>query len=289
MFSAALPSTSAAPPSASAQSANATPQACGTPLTAAEIDRIASLSDLSTLPATSPLERLEDEVARHEEITEILVRQRDWRGLFSIGLDAVERAAVMPMQRDPESFGDRDWGHAISSDLLRRYLVNLHAEFTGAPVDPHWAPYFTMSRQCEASPAEVAMAGYNAHLTVDLAYAVAAAGTEQSDVPDYYRIVDAIALEADTIVEGTRNVYGADLGPLWSFYALGEGLDRLAGEGVASETLLRAADSGYNTVTLAHGFALQDSRTAPAAQTSIAMLHRAVDGAIGVLSDLGGL
>lgn len=258
-------------------------------MAAAEIDHIVALSNVSTLPASPSLERLEDEVARHQEITEILVRHRDWRGLFSIGLDAVESTAVMPMQRDPDSFGDRDWAHALSSDLLRRYLVNLHAEFTGAPVDPHWAQYFTMSKQCDSPPAEVAMRGYNAHLTVDLAYAVAEAQTKQTHVADFYRIVDSIALQADTIIDRTRDVYSADLGPMWRFYVLGEGLDRLVGEDAGSEALLRAADSGYNTVTLAHGFALQDPRTAPMAETSIASLHESVGGAIGVLSDLGGL
>ncbi|WP_139277725.1 DUF5995 family protein [Rhodococcus marinonascens] len=288
-FVAAVSTAVASPPLAPAEASNAIATACGTPLTAADIGRIVALSDISTLPAAASLDRLEEEVARHEAITAILVRHRDRRGLFSLGLDAVERTAVMPMQRDPAAFVNRDWGHAVSSDLLRRYLVNLHAEFTGAPVEPHWAQYFTMSKQCEARPAEVAMMGYNAHLTVDLAYAVATAATTRADVPDYYRIVDSIALQADTIVEGTRDVYGADLGPLWRFYLLGEGLDRLSSEDVSSEFLLRAADGGYNTLTLAHGFALKDPRTAATAETTIGMLHQANNKAIGVLSDLGGL
>lgn len=107
--------------------------------------------------------------------------------------------------------------------------MNVHAEFTGTPTDPAWTNYFTLTRQCDASPARVAMAGYNAHLTVDLAHAVAASGTTAEDVPDFYKIVDSIAVKGGSIVTLTKAEYDADLGPLWRFYFVGEGLDRLAG------------------------------------------------------------
>ena len=65
----------------------------------------------------------------------------------------------------------------------------------------------------------------------------------------------------------TKAEYDADLGPLWRFYFVGEGLDRLAGNSQPSELLLRAADSGYNTITLANGFALQNPQTRPGGRT----------------------
>ncbi|MCQ4118631.1 DUF5995 family protein [Rhodococcus sp. FXJ9.536] len=282
-------STTALPTLVSAQPAGAVSTACGEALTQPEVARIVALSDLSTLPDTLSLGRLEDEVARHAEITAVLVRHHDRRGLFSLGLDAVEHSAVMPLQRDPTAFADRHWAHAISSDLLRRYLRNLHAEFTGAAVEPQWERYFSLSKQCSLSPARVAMVGYNAHITMDLARAVASSGTSTDDIPGYYKIVDSIARDGDTIVADTKDVYGADLGPLWRFYFVGEGLDRLAGSDVPSDLLLRAADSGYNTLTLANGFALQSPDSAPAAESEMAALVQANDAALGVLSDLGGL
>ncbi|MCA1006799.1 DUF5995 family protein [Rhodococcus hoagii] len=262
--------------------------ACGTPLGASEIGEILALSDTSTLSGTG-LPRLESAIGRHRRITEILVAHRDWRGLFSIGLDAVEYDAVLPLQRDPAALPDRTWSPAISYDLLARYLRNLHAEFTGAPVDSAWSHYFALARQCTASPARVAMAGYNAHLTVDLAHAVDTSGTRPERIPDFYRIVDSIAVKGDSIVTRTKDLYHADLGPLWRFYFVGEGLDRLAGNDQPSRTLLRAADSGYNTVTLTNGFALQNPQVRPSAEQEIDGLWRVTDSALQTLSDLGGL
>jgi len=257
-------------------------------LSTSEIEQIASLSDASTLPG-SGLARLEDAIDRHRRITDFLVAHRDWRGLFSVGLNAVEYEAVLPLQRDPAALSDRVWAPEISYDLLARYLRNLRAEFTGAPVDPPWANYFALTRQCSQSPARVAMAGYNAHLTVDLAYAVDSSGTRHENIPDFYRIVDSIAVKGDSIVTLTKDLYGGDLGPLWRFYFLGEGLDRVTGNDEPSRQLLRAADSGYNTITLANGFALQNPQTRPAAEQTIDALWRATDHALEVLSDLGGL
>ncbi|MFC7450259.1 DUF5995 family protein [Rhodococcus daqingensis] len=263
--------------------------ACGTLLSEAEIGTVAALSDTSTITAPTPIDRLEDEVDRQQRISEILTSHGDRRGLFGIGLDAVVQQAVMPLQRDPAAFAVPAWAHAISTDLLRRYLDNVHAEFTGTPAEPAWQRYFDLTRDCALSPARVAMIGYNAHLTVDLARAVAATGTTDRNVPDYYKIVDSIATDGDAIVTRTKAAYGADLGPLWRFYFVGEGLDRLAGEGVASELLLRAADSGYNTLTLANGFALQNPQIAPAATAEMEALWGTADGAIELLTRLGGL
>ncbi|MDI9915834.1 DUF5995 family protein [Rhodococcus sp. IEGM 1379] len=262
--------------------------ACGTPLAPGDVARIADLSDVTTLRGEG-LERLETAVERHHQITTILVSHHDWRGLFSIGLDAVEHDAVMPLQRDPASFADAQWAHSVSYELLRRYLVNVHAEFTGTPTDPAWSNYFALTRQCGVSPARVAMAGYNAHLTVDLAHAVEASGTQPVDIPDYYKIVDSIAVKGGSIVTETKTEYNADLGPLWRFYFLGEGLDKLAGTSEPSQLLLRAADSGYNTITLANGFALQNPQTRAGTEQEIDSLWRTTDTALGVLSQVGGL
>ncbi|MFX0574612.1 hypothetical protein [Nocardia nepalensis] len=119
--------------------------ACGTPLTPAETATIAKLSDTTTLTGWS-LRQLEQAIDNHQRITEILVRHRDWRGLFALGLDAVEHAAVLPLQREPASFADPELAHRLSLDLLSRLLRNLHAEFTGVPTEPHWAHYFDLAR-----------------------------------------------------------------------------------------------------------------------------------------------
>ncbi|MGK8491436.1 DUF5995 family protein [Nocardia asiatica] len=269
-----------------AATASATP--CGTPLTTAEEATITELSDIGALTGSS-LHRLEQAVDRHRRITEILVRHRDLRGVFGLGLDAVERAAVLPLQRDPAAFDDPEWAHRISLELLSRFLRAVHAEFTGAPTEPHWAHYFGLSRRCELSPARVAMAGYNAHLTVDLAYSVAAVGSTAANAADYFRIVDAIAQQGALIVERTKAVYGGDLGPLWRFYFLGEGLDAALGPGVATGPLLRLADAGANVLIFGNGLALRDPAQAPVVTAEIDALWRGLDLVFGALSGLGGL
>ncbi|MGV9412913.1 DUF5995 family protein [Nocardia sp. NPDC003693] len=261
---------------------------CGTPLSDTELDRVAALSDTGDLTGDA-LTRLETAVARLHEITEILNAHGDRRGLFGIGLDGVEQAAVMPLQRDPLAFRDRDYAHAISLELLSRYLDNLHGEFTGGPVEWQWARYFAQAARCEMSGAQVAMSGYNAHLAVDLAYSVAAVNSEIDDAPDYFTIVASIAAAGDVIVDRTKAVYGADLGPLWRFYFVGEGLDLLFGRGVATEQLLIAADLGANVVIFGNGLALRDPVLRDPVAAEIRTLSDAADAAFGVLAQIHAL
>ncbi|MCX0273505.1 DUF5995 family protein [Nocardia zapadnayensis] len=266
--------------------------ACGTALSAAELTEIVELSDTSTdydENSGSSLDRLERAVERHRRITEILVAHRDRRGLLALGLDAVEQAAVMPLQRDPAAFDDPEWAHRISLDLLLRFLRTVHAEFTGALSEPQWNHYFRLAHRCELSPARVAMAGYNAHLTVDLSNAVAATRATAANATDHFRIVDAIASHGSLIVDLTRELYGGDLGPLWRFYFLGEGLDAVLGAGVATGPLLRLADLGANVVIFGNGLALQDPAAEPAVRAEMDVLWRSADAAFEVLAANGAL
>ncbi|KAA0023485.1 DUF5995 family protein [Antrihabitans cavernicola] len=280
-------------PALSAGTAAATPPvpaaACGSPLSAREIDTIAHLSDPASITGATTLAKLDDAVAKNKRLTDILVSHKDWRGMFPLGLDAVEQDAVMPLQHTPGSFVDTEYAHRISLELISRFLRNIHAEFTGGTTTPAWAHYFELTRQCTLSPARVAMAGYNSHLTVDLAESVAAVGTRPENAPDFFKIVDSIATHGGAIVDRTKAEYGADLGPLWRFYFVGEGLDRVVGQGVASGLLLRAADNGYNVITFSNGLALQNPQLAAGTQGEIDALWRTTDVALEVLTRLGGL
>ena len=129
---------------ASAPSGAAPASACGDTLDPAEITEIAALS--APRPVTGPtLARFEDAVARHHRITEILIDNQDRRGLFALGLDTVEYAAVLPLQRDPAAFADAEYAHRLSLDLLDRFLAAVHAEFTGTATEPQWAHYFALA------------------------------------------------------------------------------------------------------------------------------------------------
>ncbi|WP_405490336.1 DUF5995 family protein [Nocardia sp. NBC_00511] len=275
------------PTVASAQS-SAPEAVCGTPLSDAELGDIARLSDISEVSGDT-LTRLETAVARLHTITGILVEHRDRRGLFGIGLDAVEQSAVMPLQEDPGAFQDPEYAHRISLELLGRYLRNLHAEFTGGAVDPQWARYFDLAAQCDISGARAAMAGYNAHLVVDLANSVAAVGSQTGNAADYFKIVATIAAAGDEIIDRTETVYNADLGPLWRFYFFGEGLDLLAGKGMATRPLLVFADLSANVVIFGNGLALQDPTLHDATTTEISALYGTADTAFDILTRLHAL
>lgn len=262
---------------------------CGTPLSKNEVREVIRLSDTSEIEGSTSVDRLDDAVARNHKIAALFVAHRDWRGLFDIGLDAVEYQSVLPLESAPAQLADPAYAHAISFELLRRYLSNLHAEFTGAPVDSQWARYYELTTRCDLSPARVAMAGYNAHLTVDLAHAVAAVGSGPGNAPDFFRIVDAIARAGDVIVDRTKTVYHGDLGPLWRFYFVGEGLDRLLGKGVATGPLLEAADLGYNVIVFSNGLALENPGTSGPTAAEITLLWQTADWALGELSLAGGL
>ena len=258
---------------------------CGIPLSDREVEAIAALSDTSTLSGT-PMRRLSDAIERHHRITDILVRHRDRRGLFPIGLDLSEQQAVMPLQRDPAAFAHPAYAHAVSLELARRFLVAFHREFTGGMLEPQWARYFSQAADCGISGARVAMAGYNAHLTVDLAYSVAAVGARPEDAGDHFAIVDAIARQGLPITDRTKAAYGVDIGPLWRFYFLGEGLDQLVGQGVATGPMLRATDDGYNVIVFGNGLALQDPALHDATVGEIRALHESAEAAFDVLTRL---
>ena len=134
-----------------------------------------------------------------------------------------------------------------------------------APAESTLAELERLADRSRQRPAFVAMTGYNAHLTVDLARAVAASGTRPEDVTGYLEIVGGIADHRNLIIDRTRQAYGADLGPLWNAYVVGPALEVVTGPGVGSGALLRFGEQAYSTLAFAHGIALQDPALAPAA------------------------
>ncbi|SIR64933.1 DUF5995 family protein [Williamsia sterculiae] len=267
----------------SAQSAG---HGCGSALTSRERQDIMALSDPPTSTG-STLSRLRDQVSRLQNIADILVRHNDRRGLFAVGLAVTEREAVLPLESRPSGLQHPERAQAISLALLDRYLEAVHAEFGDGLVPTHWRRHFLLAADCTQSGQRVAMSGYNAHITTDLAYAVADSAATRSDAHDFYLIVDTIAMHAKSIVAVTNRGYGVDLGPAMRFYFVGEGLDRVVGAGRATGPMLRAADIGYNVLTFENGLALQVLSTRAAAVRSVGLLWSTGDNALAVAAALG--
>ncbi|ANY21555.1 DUF5995 family protein [Gordonia terrae] len=262
-------------------------ETCGTELRPADRERIVELGTYDQDSRDLPLVQLRRNVAKLYGIVDILTDRRDRRGLFALGLAAVERDAVMPLQNNPRVFQTPRWAPVISLELLNRFLDAVRGEFGGGPVAPQWRHYFDMADDCAVPGQRVAMAGYNSHITVDLAYATADARATPSNARDFFFIVDAIAAHGNSIVTETLREYGVDLGPIFRFYIVGEGLDRVVGAGRATGPMLRAADVGYNVLTFRNGLALQDVRAAPGARGDVNALWNTGETALTAFQRVG--
>lgn len=272
-------------PPAQAITVGEVPQtACGDALSTEDIARIAELS--APAPSDYSLDHLEQRARATEEITDILLSRGDRRAIFGIGLDVVEDRAVLPLYRTSESpapgtpapIPNLPWALRLSTDLLEGYLRAMHAHVTGAAVPAHWQHYFELAADCTVPGGYAAMAGYNAHLTVDLAHAVSSSGTTPAEFGQYLDIVGAIADQGDGIVAATQAEFDANLAPLWRLYFLGDVADAITGSTTTStgiapgdghRLLLRAGDQSYSALSFAHGLALSDPAAAATAEASV--------------------
>ncbi len=263
--------------------------ACGTPLNAAEIATITELSDMDTIRGADGLQRLVEVGERNAQIAEILVAHGDRRGLFALMNDTADRATVLPMIRSGAGLTDPQRDAQFFFEGYETWLRAVHAEFTGAPVAWQWAPYFGLAGNCAESGAYVAMVGYNAHMSVDIPYALASTGIGPDNSADYFKLMDAIAVNNPALVSRTKQAYNADVGPLWRFYFFGEGLDRITGAGVGSTMLLRSALASVNATNLANGVGLANPATRDLTNAGITTMWGAIDGVLATLTNVNGL
>jgi hypothetical protein len=103
----------------------------------------------------------------------------------------------------------------ISAQFLERLDVNFANYFftayaaaeSGAPVAPAWAPLFEARRRPDTHPIQFALAGMNAHISYDLAFAVVDTCRETHAVPiddsaehqDFTRTNDVLAEASDEV------------------------------------------------------------------------------------------
>ncbi|WP_333618956.1 DUF5995 family protein [Dietzia sp.] len=282
--------------------------ACGTPLSGEELGRIAELSarPVGQADAAPTLADFEQRAAASAQITDILVAHDDRRAIFGLGLDLVEKEAVLPLYEEsaahPEDparpIPNLPWALTLSSHLLDGYLDAMHAHATGGAVAPHWQHYFEVAADCSLPGGYAAMAGYNAHLTVDLARAVSTSGTTPAEYGQYLEIVGAIADHGDAMVALTSEHFEANLAPLWRLYFLGEAADGSVGAaagagstgispGEGHRLLLRTADQGYSTLSFGNGLLLADPATEAAGQSAIGSTWAAADQSLQALSTHG--
>lgn len=255
-------------PPADAATSPAISTACGTPLSGAEIATIVQLSGRPAMTSGDPLARYNAEVADDQRITSILVAHQDYRGLFAVGLDSAERGELQPFQRNAGHFTRPAFARKFSGALLRHWLDAVHAQFTGAAADPHWQRYFDLAHQCSASETLITLAGYDAHLNVDVAEGLADAGVTLADEPDYQKIVRVVEASSPTLISATRSAYGVNLEPVWQ--------------------VVLALAAPITGAAFANGLALRSPGLAPAAEVELTALWRGTDAAFPALIALYG-
>ncbi|WP_156324812.1 hypothetical protein [Corynebacterium lactis] len=197
------------------------------------------------------------EVSR--QVTALLSSAGDRRGVFGVGLDVVEERAVIPFEENSSQ-----WAQALSANLIFRYLSAVHAEFSGGEVPQHWARYFDSG---------ATMAGDNAHLSVDLALAVADSGAGPDNYGEYLRIVGAIADTAGLIVERTQSTYGDDLVPLWEAAAIPVGHE-------GREEVVRFGDQAFSSISFANGLGLERVESRAVSEAAVQSPWRSGDAVI---------
>jgi Family of unknown function (DUF5995) len=256
-------------PPADATTFSALSTACGTSLSGSEIATIVQLSNTSAITSTDPLVRYNTEVADNQQITAILVAHKDYRGLFAVGLDASERSSLQPLQQNAGNFTDPTFARKFSGALLGHWLDAVHAQFTGAVAAPEWQFYFALAHVCSTSKTLIALTGYNSHLNVDVAEALADADATPADEADYVEIVDAVAASSPVLISATQSAYGANIGPVWQVI--------LSEAGTITEE------------AFANGLALQVPSTAPAAVVAIFDAWRSTEEQLpGLIAEYGG-
>ena len=249
--------------SQSAADASPATQACGTALSSSELTQLVSLTDTATITGPNDLARYDVAVTRNQQATAILAAHKDFRGLFAVGLDISERNGLSPLQHTTGAFADPAFGHAFSLQLLRLWLSNLHRQLLGSSTDPQWTRYFDLAHQCSTSKTQIAMAGYNAHLQVDIPHALAAVHATKANQTDFNTVVGAVALQSPALIGVTDSTYGTHLGAVWQV--------------VISNAQV------IGSLAFANGLGLQVPALASATETEIQVLWRATDAALPVL------
>jgi Family of unknown function (DUF5995) len=202
---------------------------------------VPELETLITLSDPAQLGDLRDARDKVSAIADIFTAHGDPRGLFpliySTGLDALVHSL------EQGTFQHPDWVERFDGDFARRYLKDLHAHMTGGQVGIPWRHFYELTADDSLSVGRLVAAALNAHIVVDLPEALHAARSKERHLGDYRAISGEIFATADVVIGDIRQVYGADLAPLYRLYVLRGPADASAGQPIVQSTLFHSAAS----------------------------------------------
>jgi hypothetical protein len=196
---------------------------CGEAYPSDVVAQLLSLSDTATLQTVPDLE------FRLRRISDIFAAYQDPRGTFPSVYRATTEFAVLSVADG--AYTDEARAIRLSVAFGKRYLFNLHDYLKGKIPEYHWKQYYDLSQRCGFSKTRIAVAGINAHLTVDLARAVADAAAGPDFEADYITFGEILGNATPNIVLYLRENFGMETAYLFSGLFLGDILDPVFGSG----------------------------------------------------------
>jgi len=145
-----------------------------------------------------------------------------YRVITRAGLDALASGALK----------DVPTSRALMTAFGRRYLAALEASLTGAPVPPAWKSHVALAAGKPPS-LRALTAAMDAHLTVDLAEALAEVRAPAGYREDFLRFGEALSAATPALVQALRR-HGVEADGLLGGGPVGDVVDGFAGDGAAS-------------------------------------------------------
>jgi Family of unknown function (DUF5995) len=195
----------------------------------------ADYNELITLSDTSNMVSGEDVKYKLDRITQILSGYNDNRGLFPLIYAQTTKQALLSINNEPEKYEVLANATAITLAFAKRYLFNLHDHLLGKrSPEYHWKQYYVL---CFSNNPRLRMAaaGLNAHLTVDLARAIADIGGRQSYKNDFLQFGEALVEATPDIIADLEDLYAVESEELFNGFFLEDIVDPIFGEGATTQ------------------------------------------------------
>lgn len=249
---------------------------CKASLTAAEVNKLAALSD------TSRITNLATAQTNVNQIAAILVPKHDYRGLFAIFYRNILADAIPSIQRG--DYTDPVWATKISLDFVSRYLSNFNKHIRGLAPTQSWQNYYTRAANCSQTPGRVVMAAITAHMVVDFPESVYASGSTEANKADFFRVGDLLVQSTPKITADILANYGQDLGPFFRIWFASDILDPiLGGSGQTTYYFFQSV----RAMAWVNGLALRNSWTRPIVRFKIKAEWAASELALDAVSATG--
>lgn len=192
-------------------------------------------NELIALSDTSNMVSENDVKFKLDRITAIFVRYNDNRGLFPLIYAQTTNQAVLSIKNEPEKYEDLDKAKAITIAFAKRYLFNLHDHLLGNQIpEYHWKQYYALCFS-DQPQLRTASAGLNAHLTVDLARAIADVNGGPAYKPDFLQFGEALVNAAPFIISELKDQYGVESEDLFNGFFLADVIDPVFGDGTTTQ------------------------------------------------------